>query len=134
MGGQSQPKLHPSSPAPSSERRGPAGQVSQAPRQAVGQTIQEERKEPYPSYQTGTCTHPRGHSLDGNKEELGAETAPYIDDTIGAALPESALTHYQHLLDLMAQLSLDAAPDKCQGPTTIITWILSSPWQSILSR
>ena len=55
------------------------------------------------------------------QEEVGAETAPYIDDTIGAAIPESAQLDYQHLLDLMAQLGLDAAPDKCQGPTTIIT-------------
>ena len=57
------------------------------------------------------------------KEEVGADTAPYIDDTIGAALPESALTHYQHLLDLMSQLGMDAALDKCQGPTTNMTWI-----------
>ena len=57
------------------------------------------------------------------KEEVGADTAPYIDDTIGAALTDSAWTHYQHLLDLMAQLDLDAAPDKCQGPSTIINWI-----------
>ena len=56
-------------------------------------------------------------------EEVGADTTPYIDDTIGAALPESAQLHYQHLLDLMVQLGLDAAPGKCQGPTTIITWI-----------
>ena len=35
------------------------------------------------------------------------DTAPYIDDTIRAVLPDSALCHYQHLLDL----------------TTIITWI-----------
>ena len=57
------------------------------------------------------------------KEDAGADTAPYIDDTIGAALPHSAWTHYHHLLDLMAQLGLDTAPDKCEGPTTIITWI-----------
>ena len=57
------------------------------------------------------------------KEEAGADTAPYIDDTIGAALPHSTWTHYQHLLDLMAHLGLDAAPDKCEGPTTLITWI-----------
>ena len=55
------------------------------------------------------------------REEVGVDTALYIDDTIGAALPESASIHYQHLLDLMSQLSLDAALDKCQGPTTIIT-------------
>ena len=55
------------------------------------------------------------------KEEVGTDTAPYIDDTIGAALPDSPWSHYQHLLDLMAQLGLDTAPDKCQGPTTIIT-------------
>ena len=29
----------------------------------------------------------------------------------------------QHLLDLMSQLGLDAAKDKCEGPTTLITWI-----------
>ena len=57
------------------------------------------------------------------KEEAGADTAPYIDDTIGAALPQDAWTHYHHLLDLMSQLGLDAAQDKCEGPTTRITWI-----------
>ena len=57
------------------------------------------------------------------KEEAGADTAPNINDTLEAALPQSAWTHYQHLLDLMAQLGLDAAPDKCEGPTTLITWI-----------
>ena len=57
------------------------------------------------------------------KEEAGADTAPYIDDTIGAALPQDAWPHYQHLLDLMSQLGLDTAQDKCEGPTTIITWI-----------
>ena len=53
------------------------------------------------------------------KEEAGANTAPYIDDTIGAALPQDAWPHYQHLLDLMSQLGLDAD----WGPTTLITWI-----------
>ena len=57
------------------------------------------------------------------KEEAGADTAPYIDDTIGAALPQHAWPHYHHLLDLMSQLGLDAAQDKCEGPTTRITWI-----------
>ena len=57
------------------------------------------------------------------KEEAGADTAPYIDDTIGAALPQDAWTHYHHLLHLMSQLGLDAAQDKCEGPTTRITWI-----------
>ena len=57
------------------------------------------------------------------REEAGAATAPYIDDTIGAALPQAAWMHYHHLLDLMAQLGLEAAPEKCEGPTTIITWI-----------
>ena len=57
------------------------------------------------------------------KEEVGGDTAPYIDETMGAALPAKALTDYHHLLDLMSQLGLDAAPDKCQGPSTIITWI-----------
>ena len=57
------------------------------------------------------------------KEEAGADTAPYIDDTIGAALPQDAWPHYHHLLDLMSQLGLDAAQDKCEGPTTRITWI-----------
>ena len=56
------------------------------------------------------------------KEEARADTAPYIDDTIGAALPQDAWQHYQHLLDLMSQLGLDAAQDKCEGPTTLITW------------
>ena len=36
------------------------------------------------------------------KEEAGADTAPCIDDTIGAALPRDAWPHYQHLLDLAA--------------------------------
>ena len=57
------------------------------------------------------------------KEEAGANTAPYIDDTIGAALPQDAWLQYHHLLDLMSQLGLDAAQDKCEGPTTLITWI-----------
>ena len=57
------------------------------------------------------------------KEEAGADTAPYIDDTIGAALPQDAWPHYHHLLDLMSQLGLDAAQVKCEGPTTRITWI-----------
>ena len=57
------------------------------------------------------------------REEAGADSTPYIDDTIGAALPQAAWAHYHHLLDLMAQLGLEAAPEKCEGPTTIITWI-----------
>ena len=36
---------------------------------------------------------------------------------------EIRIFYNQHLLDFMAQLGLDAAPDKCQGPTIIITWI-----------
>ena len=50
--------------------------------------------------------------------KVGADTAPYIDDTIRAALPESAFIHYLQLLDLMSQLSLNAGLDKGQGPTT----------------
>ena len=57
------------------------------------------------------------------REEVGADTAPYIDDTIGAALPDSGWTHYRHLLDLMVQLGLDTAPDKYEVPTTIIIGI-----------
>ena len=57
------------------------------------------------------------------REEVGADTAPYIDDTIRAALPDSAWTHHHHLLELMAQLGLDAVQDKCEGPTTVIIWI-----------
>ena len=67
------------------------------------------------------------------KEEVGADTTPYIDDTIGAALPDSAWAHYQHLLDLldlMAQLGLDAAPDKCEGSfgSEWSSTPSSSPW------
>ena len=36
---------------------------------------------------------------------------------------QTVWTHYRHLLDLMAQLGLDTAPDKCKGPTTNIIWI-----------
>ena len=45
------------------------------------------------------------------KEEVGADTAPYIDDTIGAALPQDAWPHYLHLLDLMSQLRSSASHD-----------------------
>ena len=44
----------------------------------------------------------------------GSQTTDVIQD---------AWTHYHHLLDLMSQLGLDAAQDKCEGPTTRITWI-----------
>ena len=55
--------------------------------------------------------------------EVGASTHPYIDDTAGVAVPLVAMSHYEHLINCMSQLGLDAAPDKCAPPSTWMCWI-----------
>ena len=55
--------------------------------------------------------------------EVGASTRPYIDDTAGVAVPLVAMSHYEHLINCMSQLGLDAAPDKCAPPSTRMCWI-----------
>ena len=57
------------------------------------------------------------------KHKSGASPEPYVDDTIGAAIPKLAPSHYQCLLDTMEELGLDAAPHKCQSPVTALYWI-----------
>ena len=57
------------------------------------------------------------------KQESGADTEPYIDDTAGASVPDLAQEHYQALLDLMKELGLDGAPHKSVSPTTCLLWI-----------
>ena len=57
------------------------------------------------------------------KQESGADTEPYIDDTAGASVPDLAQEHYQALLDLMEELGLDGAPHKSVSPTTCLLWI-----------
>ena len=47
----------------------------------------------------------------------------YIDDTVGAAIPLEAPLHYSTFIDTMQHLGLDSAPEKCQPPTTRLTWI-----------
>ena len=49
------------------------------------------------------------------KEEARADTAPYIDDTIGAALPQDAWPHYHHLLDLMSQTRFRRSSGQVRG-------------------
>ena len=48
---------------------------------------------------------------------------PYIDDTAGAALPDRAMVHYRGLLGTMDELGLEAAPQKCEPPSTRMTWV-----------
>ena len=50
------------------------------------------------------------------KEEVGADTAPYINDTVGAAVLDPAHLHYQHFLDSWSLLGkLFQATKWCQG-------------------
>ena len=55
------------------------------------------------------------------KEEIDA--CPYIDDTVGVAVPEVAMDHYVALTDTMGELGLEAAPAKYTPPSTQLTWI-----------
>ena len=57
------------------------------------------------------------------KHKSGASPEPYVDDTIGAAIPKKAPSHYQCLLHTMEELGMDAAPHKCQSPVTALSWI-----------
>ena len=56
-------------------------------------------------------------------DEAGARIWAYIDDSVGAALPVSAVSHYDCLLLSMSRLGLQAAPEKCIAPTTRLCWI-----------
>ena len=56
-------------------------------------------------------------------DEAGARIWAYIDDSVGAALPVSAVSHYDCLLSSMSRLGLQAAPEKCIAPTTRLCWI-----------
>lgn len=48
----------------------------------------------------------------------------YLDDFIGcSATEQQALTAYAAFKDLMAQLGLQLAPDKCHPPSTLVTWL-----------
>ena len=55
--------------------------------------------------------------------DVGAAAYPYIDDTVGAAIPLTAPTHYAHILALMKRLGLMAQESKCSPPTTGLMWI-----------
>ena len=57
------------------------------------------------------------------KYDVGASPHPYIDDTSGAALPNEAVTHYDHILLLMSQLGLTPNESKCSPPSTTLSWI-----------
>ena len=57
------------------------------------------------------------------REEEGAETLPYIDDTAGGALQEVANTHYNALIDCIGNLGLQAALEKCAPPSTRMNWV-----------
>ena len=57
------------------------------------------------------------------KEECNADTHPYVDDTAGASVPETAQDHFEGLMQLMATLGLDAAPHKSAPPATVMLWI-----------
>ena len=52
-------------------------------------------------------------------DEAGARIWAYIDDSVGAALPVSAVMHYNTLLSHMNRLVLQAAPDKCIAPISV---------------
>ena len=56
------------------------------------------------------------------KEEVGARVHPYIDDTSGAVVPESAHGHYKHFLSCMSDLGLDAALGKCTAPRQLLCY------------
>ena len=55
--------------------------------------------------------------------DVGATPHPYIDDTSGAALPDEATIHYDHILLLMSQLGLTPNTSKCSPPSTTLSWI-----------
>ena len=57
------------------------------------------------------------------KAECDADTHPYVDDTAGASVLETAQDHYDGLMQLMAALGLDAAPHKSAPPASIMLWI-----------
>ena len=46
-----------------------------------------------------------------------------MDDSAGASVPSQALSHYNKLLELMDNLGMQAALNKCQHPLTTLTWI-----------
>ena len=57
------------------------------------------------------------------REEEGAETLPYIDDTAGGALQDVAERHYNALIDCISNLGLQAALEKCAPPSTRMMWV-----------
>ena len=57
------------------------------------------------------------------REEEGAETLPYIDDTAGGALQEVANAHYNALIECIGNLGLQAALEKCAPPSTRMVWV-----------
>ena len=57
------------------------------------------------------------------KEESGAIVHPYIDDTAAASIPLEAQAHYNNLLEVMGRFGLDAAPHKCEPPSTQMSWV-----------
>ena len=55
--------------------------------------------------------------------EHEAWTRPYIDDTIGAALPDVADQHYSGVRGTMDELGLVTNDGKCHPPDVILNWI-----------
>ena len=55
--------------------------------------------------------------------DVRVKARAYIDDTVGAALPLDAPIDYNSLVSTMSDLGLDLAPQKCQPPTTRLTWV-----------
>ena len=56
-------------------------------------------------------------------DQHGAWTRPYVDDTIGAAIPQEAMMHYTGVRGVMDELGLDAADAKCCPPDVVMHWI-----------
>ena len=55
--------------------------------------------------------------------QTGSIIYPYVDDSSAAALPVDAFKQYNHLIQLMTHLDLQAALPKCQPPLTTLSWI-----------
>ena len=59
------------------------------------------------------------------KNELNTDSTSYIDDLAAVSPPDTftANTQYIHMRLTLEELGLEANPDKCQPPTTRLTWI-----------
>ena len=59
---------------------------------------------------------------DITEAQVGAVIHPHVADSSGAALPGDATVHYNHLLQVMNKVGLDAALEKCQAPAPFLSY------------